>query len=131
MAAATTSKSKTRPVAAAKARPVQPNRPVRQATHRDNRETIDRGVEATDQVLDQVETGGRNAIGAVRRFVDSVDSSLAGEDEGPTRAHDVVDAALVMSDRMVELGAAPTVGAVAAAAVLAERAVVLVLLGVA
>jgi hypothetical protein len=104
MAAATTSKSKTRPVAAAKARPVQTDRPVRQATRRDNRETIDRGVEATDQVLDQVETGGRNAIGAVRRFVDSVDSSLAGEDEGPTRAHDVVDAALVMSDRMVELG---------------------------
>lgn len=102
----TTARARTRPAATAKARPAAGPRPSasRQSTSRGQRENVDRAVSVADQVLEQLETGGQNAIGAVRRFVTSVDDSLPGSDDGPTRGHDVVDAALEMSDRMVELG---------------------------
>lgn len=61
-------------------------------------------VEATDQVLEQLETGGQQAISAVREFVSSVDSALPGSGDGPTRAHSIIDSALSMSDRMVVIG---------------------------
>lgn len=57
-----------------------------------------------DDVLDQVVRGGQGAIGATRRFFDQIDESLLGSSESPSRGHDVIDAALEMSDRMVESG---------------------------
>lgn len=60
--------------------------------------------EAADRVLEQLQTGGQNAIGAVRRFIDSTDESLRGGAKEPTFIHDIVDSALEMSDRMVEHG---------------------------
>lgn len=57
-----------------------------------------------DDVLAQVVRGGQGAIGATRRFVDQLDESLPGTGDGPSRGHDVIDAALEMSDRMVESG---------------------------
>lgn len=69
------------------------------------RARINRTVETTDQVLDQVKSGGQSMIGAVRRFVDQVDDALPNGSEGPSRGHDIIDSALEMSDRMVEGGA--------------------------
>lgn len=60
--------------------------------------------EATDQVLEQLENGGQQAISAVREFVTSVDKALPNGSEGPTRAHSIIDSALDMSDRMVVIG---------------------------
>lgn len=58
------------------------------------------GVET---LITQVQEGGQEAIGAVRRFLGKVDESLAGSNS-PTIAHDIADSALEMSDRMVESG---------------------------
>lgn len=56
-----------------------------------------------DDVLGQIQSGGQSAIGAVRRFLDKVDESVAG-DRSPSVAHDIADSALEMSDRLVEQG---------------------------
>lgn len=63
-----------------------------------------RDTETTEKVLEQLQTGGQNAIGAVRRFIDSTDESLRGGRKEPTFVRDIVDSALEMSDRMVEHG---------------------------
>lgn len=68
------------------------------------RRDLDISFEATDQVLEQLENGGQQAIGAVREFVASVDRALPNGSEGPTRAHSIIDSALDMSDRMVTIG---------------------------
>lgn len=54
-------------------------------------------------VLEQLQNGGQQAIGAVRRFLDNVDESLAGSNS-PSFVHDIADSALEMSDKMVEYG---------------------------
>ena len=72
-------------------------------------------IDAAEQVIDQLRSGGQNAIGAVRRFIDSIDESLSGPDDGPSRIHDIVDSALVMSDRLVESGSEAVRGIVRSA----------------
>ncbi len=57
----------------------------------------------TETLITQVQEGGQQAIGAVRRFLTKVDESVAGSNS-PTIAHDIADSALEMSDRMVESG---------------------------
>lgn len=60
------------------------------------------GAVAQD-VIEQLQTGGQQAISAVRRFLDNVDESLAGSNS-PSFVHDIADSALEMSDKMVEYG---------------------------
>lgn len=105
MATATEPKTKQTPKAkpAAQSRPAGTAKP--NASRRVTREQVDRSVETTDQVLEQLKTGGQSMIGAVRRFIDQIDEALPGRAEGPSRGHDIIDSALEMSDRMVEGGA--------------------------
>lgn len=56
-----------------------------------------------EDVLQQLQNGGQQAISAVRRFLDNVDESLAGSNS-PSFVHDIADSALEMSDKMVEYG---------------------------
>jgi hypothetical protein len=79
-------------------------RAARTHAARPDRESVDRGTELADQVLEQLKNGGQNVIGAVRRFVGSVDDALPGSEDGRSRGHDIVDSALEMSDRIVESG---------------------------
>lgn len=106
MAAATESKKSTAAKAKPKPRPARPVDPPPKAKFASAATPVsaEHYAKAVDDVLAQVVTGGQDAIGATRRFITSVDEALPGSDEGPTRAHDVVDAALEMSDRMVESG---------------------------
>ena len=102
---ATASEAKTKPGArkrtTAKAAPAAKPGPTPRREH--SKPTEDYAGIA-DEVLAQVVTGGQSAIGATRRFVKSVDESLAGSEEEPTRVHEIVDGALEMSDRLVESG---------------------------
>jgi hypothetical protein len=59
--------------------------------------------ELSEQVLEQLQTGQRSAIAAVRRFMDSTDSALPSLGGGPSRPHEIVDSALEMSERLVEV----------------------------
>lgn len=52
-------------------------------------------------MLKSVESGGRAAIGAVRKFVDTVDEALPAIGDRPTRRKTIVDAALDMADQRV------------------------------
>jgi len=56
-----------------------------------------------DQVLEQLQTGQRNAISAVRKFVDSADNALPSLSDGPSRPQEIIDLALEMSERLVEV----------------------------
>lgn len=105
MATATESKTKqtTKAKPAAQSRATGTNKTA--SRRRVTREQIDRGVETTDSVLEQLKSGGQNVIGAVRKFVDQVDEALPGNGDQPTRGRDIVDSALEMSDRVVESGA--------------------------
>src|SRR5579864_315323 len=65
---------------------------------------VDRTTELSDQVLKSVETGQREAIEAVHRFVDTVDRALPklGPEGEPSRRQEVIDSALEMADRLVK-----------------------------
>jgi hypothetical protein len=63
---------------------------------------VDRTTELSEEVFASVESGQRAAIGAVRKFVDTVDEKLPSlGDEHPSRRQDVIDAALEMADQLV------------------------------
>ncbi len=63
----------------------------------------ERAAGLSDEVLKSVESGQRNAIEAVRKFVGAVEESLPGHgDENPTRRETIVDAALDMADKLVK-----------------------------
>lgn len=55
-------------------------------------------------MLDSLEKGQRDAIKAVRKFVDSIDHTLPAlpHGEGPTRRQEIVDSALTMADELVQ-----------------------------
>ena len=63
----------------------------------------ERAAGLSDDVLKSVESGQRNAIDAVRKFVGAVEESLPGRDEDhPSRRETIVDAALDMADKLVK-----------------------------
>ena len=62
---------------------------------------VERAAELSDEVLESVEFRERAAIGAVRKFVDTVDEALPGAGDRPTRRKSIVDAALDLADRLV------------------------------
>ena len=63
----------------------------------------ERAAGLSDDVLKSVESGQRNAIDAVRKFVGAVEESLPGHsDENPSRRQTIVDAALDMADKLVK-----------------------------
>ena len=62
---------------------------------------VERAAELSDEVLESVESGGRAAIGTVRKFVDAVDEALPAAGDHPTRRKTIVDAALDLADRLV------------------------------
>ncbi len=65
---------------------------------------VDRTTELSEQVLKSVETGQREAIEAVHKFVDTVDRTLPkiGPEGEPSRRQEVIDSALEMADRLVK-----------------------------
>jgi hypothetical protein len=63
---------------------------------------IKKTTELSDQVLEQVQTGQRSAIAAVRKFMESVDEALPPHGENPSRRQEVIDSALEMSERLVK-----------------------------
>jgi hypothetical protein len=62
---------------------------------------VEKTADLSEHVLESVEAGQRAAIEAVRKFIDTVDRSLPGSGDGPSRRQDVVDAAMEMADRLV------------------------------
>ncbi|ADU00897.1 hypothetical protein [Mycolicibacterium gilvum] len=63
----------------------------------------ERAADLSDDVLTSLESGQRNAIDAVRKFVGTVEESLPGHDgDGPSRRETIVDAALDMADQLVK-----------------------------
>jgi len=62
---------------------------------------VARAAELSGEVLTSVEAGQRAAIGAIHRFVDTLDESLPSMGKHPTRRDKVIDAALDMADRLV------------------------------
>lgn len=80
---------------------------TRQRTRPAARHTTAVGVaeKLSEEVLESVERGQRDAIEAVRKFVDTVDQSLPAlpHGEGPSKRQEIVDSALEMADRLVHL----------------------------
>lgn len=68
----------------------------------DGSSMIKKTTELSDQVLEQVQTGQRSAIAAVRKFMESVDEALPPHGENPSRRQEVIDSALEMSERLVK-----------------------------
>ena len=81
--------------------PKASTKPAVKSTKTDNG-AMDRTAKFSEQVLEQVETGQRSAIDAVRRFVGSVDKALPIAGDTPSKPHEVIDSALEMSDRLVK-----------------------------
>jgi hypothetical protein len=87
----------------AKTHPQRAPRKDAAKTSRSESSTLKRTSELSEQVLEQLETGQRNAIEAVRRFIDSSDKALPSLSDGPSRPQEVADSALEMSERLVEV----------------------------
>ena len=62
--------------------------------------SIERPVELSDEVLEEIKEGQQAAIDAVRKFSDAVDKTLTG-DNHPSGRQEIVDSALKMADRLV------------------------------
>lgn len=67
------------------------------------RTRADRAHHVSEDVFTEVEAGQRAAIQAVKKFVDTVDHTLPPEGEEPSRRQTVVDAAMDMADRLVQV----------------------------
>lgn len=65
------------------------------------RTAVARAAELSGEVLTSVESGQRSALGAVHRFVDTLDDALPAIGKHPGRRDKVIDAALDMADRLV------------------------------
>jgi hypothetical protein len=66
---------------------------------------VDATGKLADEVLESVERGQREAIEAVRKFVDTLDKVLPAlpHGQGPTKRQEIVDSALVMAERLVHM----------------------------
>jgi len=77
---------------------------VRRHTRRNGharRARVDRTAVLSDDVLAEVEQGQRDAIKAVRGFLDTVDKALPPHDHESTRRGEIVGAAMEMADSLV------------------------------
>lgn len=63
---------------------------------------VEKTTELSEQVLEQVESGQRSAIEAVRNFMESVDKALPLHGDNPSRRQEVIDSALEMSEKLVQ-----------------------------
>ncbi len=61
---------------------------------------IKKTTELSEQVLEQVQTGQRSAIEAVRKFMASADQALPSRADGPSRRQEIIDSALEMTERL-------------------------------
>lgn len=74
--------------------------PHKKTSHKP-RPTVEKTDELSKEVLESVETGQREAITAVRKFMASIDKSLPLHGEGPSKRQEVIDSAMEMTDRLV------------------------------
>ena len=97
--------TKTQRSAAATARPARPKKSAAQSSNGARKHTskgaTDRTAVLSKEVLESIEAGQREAIDAVRKFMDSVDKALPLHGEGASRRQEIVDSALVLADRLV------------------------------
>jgi hypothetical protein len=63
---------------------------------------VEKTTELSEQVLDEVKSGQRSAIEAVRKFMETVDKALPPHGENPSRRQEVIDSALEMSEKLVQ-----------------------------
>jgi hypothetical protein len=79
----------------------------RHAAERKQREqasaVVDRTTELSDELLKSLESAQRAAIDAVREFVDTVDQALPPHGETPSRRQEVIDSAMGMAERLVQV----------------------------
>jgi len=69
----------------------------------DEKSVVENTTELSEQVLEQLEAGQRNAIAAVRKFVDSADNALPSLSDGSSRPQEIIDSALEMSEQLVQV----------------------------
>lgn len=68
-----------------------------------DRGATERTTELSEEVLQQLQETQQSAIGAVRRFMESVDDALPPQREGEhSRRQEVIDSALEMSQKLVK-----------------------------
>ena len=65
------------------------------------KDAADRTADLSQDVLKSIEAGQRAAVGAVRKFVDTVDEALPALGDRPSRREKVIDAALDMADTLI------------------------------
>jgi len=79
--------------------------PQRQAAkaHGDPRSAIKKTTDLSEQVLEQLQAGQRSAIAAVRKFADSADETLPAGGDGRSGPQELIDSALELSERLVQV----------------------------
>ncbi|HEX6457670.1 MAG TPA: hypothetical protein VF032_02030 [Thermoleophilaceae bacterium] len=65
---------------------------------------VERTTELSEHVLDSIRRGEREALEAVRKFMETVDRTLPARpaESGPSRRQELVDSALEMAERLVK-----------------------------
>jgi hypothetical protein len=67
----------------------------------DETRAVERTTELSEDVFKELEDGAQSAIEAVRKFLGTVDEALPTHGEGPSRAEEITDSALVMAQQLV------------------------------
>jgi hypothetical protein len=70
-------------------------------TKRAETSAVDRTTELSEDVFQSLEDGGKAAIEAVRKFLETVDKALPPQRDAPSRREEIVDSALEMAERLV------------------------------
>ena len=90
-------------VKAAKKTPVPAARksPETHKASKEDKGSMARTIELSQDVLTSVESGQRATLEAVRKFVETVDATLPAAGGRPSRRETVIDAALELADKLV------------------------------
>jgi hypothetical protein len=83
--------------------PDKPRQKEAAKARRGGSSTIKKTTDLSEQVLEELQTGQRNAIAAVRKFMDSTDDVMPSLSDGRSRPQEIVDSALEMSERLVQV----------------------------
>ncbi len=78
-------------------------RHVAESKEHEQASAVERTTELSGDVLKSLESGQRAAIEAVRKFVETVDEALPPHGKTPSRRQEVIDGAMKMADRLVQV----------------------------
>ena len=76
--------------------------PTRKPRKVEKSTAVDRTTELSEDLVKSLDEGARNALDAMRNFIETVEEALPLRGEGPRRREEITDSALDMAQRLID-----------------------------